>query len=591
MSRIVIPCCLILLLSLFGPSPLEGGEPPVAHVRLDEGTRVQGGTLIKGRNADTVYVVDGGLLRPVTQNAHARLWSGFDGVLSVAAVAEDAVGDVLEAGTRLVAVRGGTELWLIENARVRRRVASFAAVRAWGFDLALVETTTTAVIDAFPEGPPVVAEGNARGSAPDSAGATYQGLSWDEWWGRLFSPKSFDKTRVNRALLAFGPHTPGFLDIVTAGLRSEDPAVRSAVVYIARGAGIGVVAPLAGLLGDEAESIRLLAALSLGEIGPAAAPAVPALIAALGKVEMKAGPGWTSWPTWQREGMRALAEIGPAHEDALPALVRLLAAERDWTAAVEALSSVGKPAVAAIAPALEDEARRGPALLVLEAVAPGDPRVIPGLVGLLENEKGGLVEAAFFRLDEREDLPPDARAALEAHRDLNLHRGRHRNLKAMGGGRSGFRWRRQRVYALRIREEAAEGRIAPALGAALADPEWEFRAAAVAAFREVEPFPAAVKALRPGLLDRDRCVREVTLKTLIGMGATAIPLLSRLLESSEAETRWRAARGLEAVAGEDEDALKPLLALLGGPDPELAAIALRARWAAERRGAGNGSGR
>ena len=100
-----------------------------------------------------------------------------------------------------------------------------------------------------------------------------------------------------------------------------------------------------------------------------------------------------------------------------------------------------------------------------------------------------------------------------------------------------------------------------------------------------------MKALLPGLLDRDRFVREETLRTLIGMGATAIPLLGRLLESPEVETRWRAARGLEAVATEDEGALKPLLALLDGPDPELAAIALRARWASERRGSGGKTGR
>jgi|GEM_PF-1186558 len=143
-------------------------------------------------------------------------------------------------------------------------------------------------------------------------------------------------------LLCIAPDDGRALEALRAGLGHADATVRRAAAGAAAltgTSGISLVEPLASLLGDGDELTRLKAVRSLGSMGPAAAGAVPALIAALDK------------PTLALDAADALGRIGPAAQPALPRLARMLEADAPtlrW-AAVRAMAQIGseqaRPAV------------------------------------------------------------------------------------------------------------------------------------------------------------------------------------------------------------------------------------------------------
>ncbi len=103
--------------------------------------------------------------------------------------------------------------------------------------------------------------------------------------------------------------------------------------------------------------VRGFAVWSLGELGPAAEPAVPALMQALREEDQRRGVA-----------AQALAKLGPAALGAAPALVDVLAcadARRRWNAAI-ALGRLG-PGAAAHAPALVTALRDGDARVRAQA--------------------------------------------------------------------------------------------------------------------------------------------------------------------------------------------------------------------------------
>jgi HEAT repeat protein len=100
----------------------------------------------------------------------------------------------------------------------------------------------------------------------------------------------------------------------------------------------------AALLRDENPATRREAVGRLEALGPAAAPAVPALIDALGDPDR-----------WVREGAgKALAAVGPGAAAAVPALMKTLSDEDDYVRvrAAQALGAIGPAAKEAI-PLLE----------------------------------------------------------------------------------------------------------------------------------------------------------------------------------------------------------------------------------------------
>jgi HEAT repeats/PBS lyase HEAT-like repeat len=128
------------------------------------------------------------------------------------------------------------------------------------------------------------------------------------------------------------------------------------------------------------------AAYTLGEMGPKAKDAIPALVAALQKLPM---PG-DSLPD---NAALALGKIGP---DAVPALIDMLKdmkAEKAWQHAATALKVMGPPAREAV-PVLVDVAKGSkdplaPLLAVdaLGAIGPAAKGAVPMLVDLLRRNK------------------------------------------------------------------------------------------------------------------------------------------------------------------------------------------------------------
>ena len=128
---------------------------------------------------------------------------------------------------------------------------------------------------------------------------------------KLKSPDSTVSGAASLELLRLGePGTPALVEL----LQDPDPTFRALAARTFWGmgarAGGSAVAPLAEALGDADVSVRVSAAMALDNMGPLAAPAVPALIRALRDPDAKVRP-WAA---------RALGSIGPAAEAAVPAL-------------------------------------------------------------------------------------------------------------------------------------------------------------------------------------------------------------------------------------------------------------------------------
>lgn len=227
------------------------------------------GVRVKVAGTTTIYLVDQGRCRPLTHAAYLRLWREFGSVRVVGAVPEELVGEMLGAGTRLVAPVGTTELWLIDNAKVKRRVTSFAAAAAWGFATERTEAVSREVLAAFPEGEPisVAAAESAPGMEPGAP--TWRGVTFDTLWNR----------RENEGIAAFGPCAPGLLDRIETGLASDDPGARRFATRAAAVAGPPAI-PLLRKAIAESEP-RPDALLALAELAPDDPAVLPGLLALL----------------------------------------------------------------------------------------------------------------------------------------------------------------------------------------------------------------------------------------------------------------------------------------------------------------------
>src|SRR5207253_10371443 len=82
------------------------------------------------------------------------------------------------------------------------------------------------------------------------------------------------------------------------------------------------VAGLSDLLNDQYGEVQEIAAITLGDIGPAAKTAVPALIEAMKR------PWKLGQPLLRGQLAEALGKIGPAAKAAVPVLIEAL---NDWT--------------------------------------------------------------------------------------------------------------------------------------------------------------------------------------------------------------------------------------------------------------------
>ena len=115
--------------------------------------QVADGTLVKEADDPTVYVVDRGILRPVTREAFGKLYPDFRGVATVIAIPNHLVHEPLGDGTRLVRAKDDPTVWLVDNGRTKRPVANPASFRRYGFVWPKVEIVKPEEIDFLPVGP------------------------------------------------------------------------------------------------------------------------------------------------------------------------------------------------------------------------------------------------------------------------------------------------------------------------------------------------------------------------------------------------------------------------------------------------------
>jgi HEAT repeat protein len=356
---------------------------------------------------------------------------------------------------------------------------------------------------------------------------------------------------------------------------------------------------------------RREAVFALGEIGSAAAPAVPALLEALAHAEpVPAGPDPTLWPeslggTWELhtdprflsapgakgEIAGALGRIGPAARAALPALLELMkepnralrfaaaraaghmgdAAVPDLAAALRhrnagfreaAVRALGEVGVAhagsagAILNALGDEDRRVRKMAVRFALQMG-PEMAPALVaGLKEKARAGAAWALCLCGEEGRRIVREAleqgdkavrRAACEALGDY--HEVVEGTVPAL-------------VPMLKDEDARMRAAAARALGRAdsdrmkamsalvpllLWDQSPDVRAAAARALGSV--FNLADTELLLALEDPDAQVREAVVRTLCNLRVDReLPLLVGLLKDSDARVRRAAADRLANIS-------------------------------------------
>jgi len=190
-------------------------------------------------------------------------------------------------------------------------------------------------------------------------------------------------------------------------------------------------------LKDEDKDVRSGAAEALGEIGPAAKPAVPALIEALGdedsrvpvfaaalvKIGADAVPALVVALKENKRQVRPwaasiLARIGPDARAAIPALVEALRDGRKevrWGAAhaLGGIDPAARAATPALREALKDQDRdvRAAAASALGKVGPDAEAAVPALIQALKDDDQGVRKAAAKALAK---IGPDAKAAISA---------------------------------------------------------------------------------------------------------------------------------------------------------------------------------
>jgi len=158
------------------------------------------------------------------------------------------------------------------------------------------------------------------------------------------------------------PAAPAVMDALTG---SPDPQVRcgaAAVLGELDAPEAARVEALVRAMGDGEQRVRFAALQALEGMGAAAAPAVPALSAAL--------TGRSEAPPIRRKAAQVLASIGPGAAGAVPALMQALRDDDLWVRrfAASALGSIGPAARLAI-PRLRDLAESGDPAQIEAAMA------------------------------------------------------------------------------------------------------------------------------------------------------------------------------------------------------------------------------
>jgi HEAT repeat protein len=337
----------------------------------------------------------------------------------------------------------------------------------------------------------------------------------------------------------------------------------TAVLFLftpARPANAEGVDQIAKGLKAESPDQRIHAAEQLKELGPLAAPAVPALIEALHDKNLSV----------QHEALLALEHIGPAARGAVGELIGILQKNdrsRLHSGAIEALGAIGSEAASAV-PVLKkllvgkDVHLATAAGLALSEILPAGSEqlaeVVPVLVKSLANTSPEIRNQAIFGLGAcgRQALPTLTK--LVAGHDKNHD----------------LAW--QAAAALALLGPDAEPAI-PDLVSALKSKQQSVVAQSAAALGAIGPAAkGAVPQLQALLAHKDIVIREYAANALGNMGAAAagaVPDLTKMLKDENEDIRRIAAGALGRIGPDAETAIPALIAAL---DDERGPVALHA---------------
>jgi HEAT repeat protein len=440
----------------------------------------------------------------------------------------------------------------------------------------------------------------------------------------LGDPDTFVRAAAAEALAAVGPRT---LPMLRALARHRDPALRAGAVLAlgsSRFASEGDIALIAAAVSDPNVRVRAAAVGALGRLGPPAAAAVPALVAALSDVSLVGRIG-----SVREAAVSALLSLGPSGRKALEdggvskvaeglshvnPEVRLSAVR-----ALEAMGPLAGPAVPVLAGRVRDWypdvvhrsfatlALVGPAgrLKLAELCADPDPKVRRKAASVLTWSEGPLPqEAAAPLLKALADKDVEVRAAaadalgrirpvaawvvpalVDALEDVELMSFSERNggdfdrtsAPADGLVRVG----RPAVAALvgalkssnsfrRLQAAIVLGRIGPraadargALDEAAAEPDFPglHLAATLAAGRVAGDFDGLPELVVEQSRDGNALIRVMTAFVLEKMGPASAPVLTRLV-AMLSDKEWPVRRRVAVAIAALGPASKPALPML-----------------------------
>lgn len=366
------------------------------------------------------------------------------------------------------------------------------------------------------------------------------------------------------------------LPALSKALEDSDPAVRVAALDALTSIGDAAVPTLSKAL--EKPALRYWSALALGELGEKAKPAVAALTSALKDDQ----------PATRREVLVALARIGPDASTAVPAIIPLLE-DKDEAVAHAAAFALGRmgPAAAGAAAALrkeqegsEEELMRTVSTWALAHVEPDNKQVradaIKRLTSALQAENPRVQSAALKGLIELEPDPAKLVPILSGvlcQGEKQLVDEAFEAVAAMGDAATPALIEALkspeaclRATALLAQLGPKAGVAAPALAAALGDPNPEVRREALFALASMGPEAApALAAITKALDDPEMPVRAIAAYALgsIGEGAKgAIPKLRTELQSSDPVVRVAAAWALVHITSNVSQVASEVLPVL-----------------------------
>lgn len=314
-----------------------------------------------------------------------------------------------------------------------------------------------------------------------------------------------------------------------------------------------VVPSVAALVDDPDEAVAEAAVRTLGRFEENAAPAAPRLVRALGD------------PRLHNAAIEALTSIGP------PAVDALMAGARDDNAArrkasQEILSRLGNSSVPALLKELRQPSDFDGAVKALAAVG---PVAIPELTKATTDKNDNVRRGACVALGL---MGPDARSASEAV----------------------VKTTNDPVPSVRAAAQYALGRFGPVTGPqvqaviwGLRDSDPGVRRAAAPGMLKVGPDaePEAVDVLAKASSDHRWHVRAEVVSALGRVGpaaATAVPALVKRLSDSDPNVRERAARSLGQIGNAADSAISDLRKSLSDTHPHVREAAREAIAAIEK---------